>query len=506
MSLLDRGRALTQGQLTTVELAVAAVLLLVLTVMVVTLSPIYVFGFLGVVVGSLVFIARPDIGLLGYFTFRMVADLLWWLPINVGGLSILQVLSGGATALAAIVFFVELRKVERHPAFAPLMVYLAVMALAAIRSGDLRDALEIFAVYTSPFLIMFLVTAVFRTPQDWRKVVGLVSVVGLIPVLESVYEFGSGQMASVSLAGINRLLGGYENLHNHAHMMAVLTMLYGFWYFYLPNGWKRWAAGGAAVAALFCLYMSYVRTPVLGIAVFAVLFPILERRWIYLVLAGVGALGLLAVSETVRERFAELLLVFDTSDVTMDYFRVGSGRMGIWTVSMQQFLKRPVMDLVLGAGLGGHWEMVQAYVDQYRPVRGGTLNPHNDYLTLLYQLGPVSVICYVTMQLLVVYHALKLKRRTKDRFKQVFASYAATLAVLVFPVNMASNSFVERVTPAMLLWTMAGLLYSMVRHENELESGALAPQPAAPPVTRMRPRAPPPSLPRPPRARVEEVP
>lgn len=469
-------RALGTGPLRErlIELGVGGAMLLVLTAMVVRLPPVFVFAAFVGVAGTILFYARPELGLLAYFVVRLLGDLFYWVPFSVGGLSILEVISGGFTALAAGLFYVELRKVERHPAFGALVVYLIVLSVSAIRGGDLRDALEIIATYMSPFLLLFLVTALFRKPDDWRRVMGLFAWVGVIPLTVSAYHYASGQMAVVSLTGLNRLQGGYENLHNHAHMMALLTTIYAFWYFHLTGGWRRWAAlCGAGLAALF-LYLSYVRTPQVGLAIFAVLFPILERRWKYLFLVAVGGVVLVASSETMRARLMDFVLLFNFDDVTLDRNRLGSGRMGIWTISMREFLSQPVMDIVLGAGLGGHWEMVQKYVDQFRSVRGGTLKPHNDYLTLLYQLGPVAVVCYIVLQAKVIQYGLRVRRMTRDPFVRTFGSYAASLATLSFAVNFVSNSFVERVTPAMVLWTMAGLLYAQVHWVAAQQKAAAA--------------------------------
>ncbi len=444
-----------------IELSVGGLLLVVLTAMVVKLSPLYVVGAVLGVAGTVYFFARPELGVLGYFAFRLLADLLWWLPLNLGGLSVLEVLSGGFTALAAVLFYIELRRVERHPVFGALLLYLVVLSLSAIRGGDVRDALEILAKHMSPFLILFLSTALFRRPEDWRKVMGIFAWVGAIPLLVSIYHLGTGQMSSVSLAGLNRLLGGYENLHNHGHMMLLLSAIYTFWFFVLPRGWLRWAALGAAGLAAICLYLSFVRTPLLGLAIFAILFPIFQRRWD--ILAGVLLSGVAVIlsSETLTQRFVDLLLLLDVGNVAVDRSKLGSGRMGIWSVSMEQYFNRPVLDLVLGAGLGGHWEMVQSYVDQFRSSRGGTLGPHNDYLSLLYQLGPISVLCYLAMQASVLVHAWRLRRMTQDPFIRTFSSFAAALSCLVFVTNFVSNSFVERVTPAMVLWTVAGLVFAM---------------------------------------------
>lgn len=473
------------------QLGVGALLLLVLTLGVVKLSPVYVIGALLGLIGTVFFFARPEIGLYVYFGFRILADILWWVPVSFGGFSALEALSGGFTLLAAVLFYLELRRVERHPVFGALLLYILVLTLSAIRASDARDGAEIIARYMSPFLMMFIVTALFRDPQGWRRVMGIFAWVGGIPVLISLYHLATGQMGGVSLAGINRLLGGYENLHNHAHAMLVLAAVYAFWFFEIPRGRLKWLAGAAMSAALLCLYLSYVRTALLGFAVFIFVFALVERRWTLLGSFVLAGSVLLVVSQTMRDRFSDLLLVFDNDPTQIDYARLGSGRMGVWTSSMEHFLKQPVMDLVLGAGLGGHWAMVQDYLDQFRSSRGGTLGPHNDYLALLYQLGPVSVFCYLMMQVEIVLYAVRLRAQTTDRFIRTFTAYATSMSCVVFVTNMISQSFLTHVTAAMVAWVSAGLLFAMVQHvrhqrEPEAKAPSAAPRMARPLPARAR--------------------
>jgi hypothetical protein len=288
----------------TLQIGVGALLLLVLTLGVVKLSPVYVIGGLLALIGTVFFFARPEIGLYAYFAFRILADILWWVPVSFGGFSALEALSGGFTLLAAILYYLELRRVERHPVFGALLLYIFVLTLSAIRASDARDGAEIIARYMSPFLMMFIVTALFRDPQGWRRVMATFAWAGGIPVLISLYHLATGQMGGVSLAGINRLLGGYENLHNHAHAMLVLAAVYAFWFFVLPRGRLKVLAGAAMGAALLCLYLSYVRTALLGFAVFILIFALIERRWTLLGTLVVGGAALLAVSGTLRERFS----------------------------------------------------------------------------------------------------------------------------------------------------------------------------------------------------------
>ena len=470
---VDRGRRMVAGVRRAgpfgsnpIELLVGGVLLVVLTLMVAAMPPLHVIVAVLAIMGTAWFFARPELGIPAYFAFRLLADLLWWIPVTVGGLSVLEVLSGGFTALAAVLFFLELRRVERHPVLMPLMVYLLAMALSAVRSFNLRDALEILARNTSPFLLMFLIAALFPKPRHWRRVLYVFTFVGGIPVIVSLYHLATGQMNEYSLDGINRLVGGYPNLHAHGHMMMLLTALYSFWVAYLRPGKWRTVAAGFAAAAFLCLVLSYTRTALLGLGVFALVFPLMLRRYEVLWLVLFGGMVALAFSGTMQERFQDFILIFDTHNTQIDRLQLGSGRLGIWTVSLREFLRQSPVDLLLGVGLDGHWKMVQPYVDQYRVNREGTLNPHNDYLTLLFQLGPLAVVSYIVIQLSVITHALRLVRTTKDRFVRIFACYAAGLASLVFMTNSVSNSFVERVSPAMFLWSMAGLLFAMYQYER----------------------------------------
>ena len=134
--------------------------------------------------------------------------------------------------------------------------------------------------------------------------------------------------------------------------------------------------------------------------------------------------------------------------------------------------KQSPVDWVLGLGLGGHWLMVQPYLDKYRPVREGTLNPHNDYLGLLYQLGPFSVASYMWMQGLTIVYAWKLHIQSRDPFIQTYGRFMVGLMLISVVTNFMSNSFVERVTPAMILWVCAGLVFSMHRYVMEQAAAA----------------------------------
>lgn len=422
--------------------------------------------------GSLYFFTKPATSLMLIFVARVLVDLLWWLPISVGGLNVLEAFGGAVAALAAVLFYVELRKVERQPGFVPLIVYLAVMGVAVVRTLSVRDAAEIMAKYVSPLLLMFLVSTYMDTDTRRRRFLGLITGAGCISLMVSCYHLATGQRFGYFLQGYYRLMGGYSNLHNHALFLMVLATLLFFWFSVLQRPRDR-----ALVLALLalnglCLYYTFVRTALTGFAVFVMLFFALERRWRLLALAALAGAVLLLFNDSLQDRFRDIVEVFDSN---VDSKRtLGSGRWGIWTTSIQEYLAQPPLDILFGLGLGGQYEMTDAYQDLYRSTKKSeNLDSHNDYLTLLYQLGPIAVVSYVALQIEVIRRGLELSRWGGDRFEGRIGRFAVALCGVVFATNSLSNSFINRITIAWLFWGVVGVLFALHRSEKEAQKLAL---------------------------------
>jgi O-antigen ligase len=133
---------------------------------------------------------------------------------------------------------------------------------------------------------------------------------------------------------------------------------------------------------------------------------------------------------------------------------------------------------VLGRGLGGHYELTDVYADLYRSAKKSEdLDPHNDYLSLLFQLGPIALVSYLSMQVLAARQGLELHRRAKDPFVAGFGRFIVALTAVTSVTNFLSNSFIQRVTVAWLFWGMVGVVYSMRR---ELPDEAPPPRGAPP--------------------------
>lgn len=455
---------------TRTQLALASLLLVVLAGTVLMVPWQLVLAAVVTIPAAVTFLARPREALLVVFVLRVVVDLFHWLPMGGGGLNLLEAFGGGVAALAAVLFYVELRRVERTPGIIALLLYLAVLFVAAARSGQARDAAEILAKYISPLLLMFLVASYMNTERLRTRFLAVITGAGLISLSVSVYHLATGQMQNHFRQGYFRLVGGYANLHNHALFLLVLNSLLFYWVLTLKRPLYRGIAIVLQLLGLLCMYNTYVRTAMTGFAVFVVVFLLLEKRY-ELVGGAVFVGGLLLLTNTsLQDRFSDVIAVFGSGDSLGSKRTLGSGRFGIWTTSFEQFLNQEPADVLLGLGLGGQYEMTDLYANMYRSKeKSENLDSHNDYLSLLYQLGPIALACYISLQITVLRVGWRLHRTARDLFTRRFARYMVAMTCVTFVTNFLSNSFIQRVTVAWLFWGCVGILFACWRSMQQAQ-------------------------------------
>ena len=449
---------------TRTQLALASLILVVLTGTVLMAPWKLVLATTLTIPASVAFFARPREALLVVFVLRVIVDLFHWLPISVGGINILEAFGGGVAALAAVLFYLELRRVERTPGLLALILYLLVLFVAAARSGQARDAAEIMAKYISPLLLMFLVASYMDTERLRERFLGVITAAGVVSLSVSLYHLATGQMQHHFLQGYFRLVGGYSNLHNHALFLLVLNSLLFYWVLSLKRPLHRGLAGVLLLLGLLCMYNTFVRTAMTGFAVFVVVFLLLEKR--YDLVGGALAVGaaLLLTNASLQDRFSDVVAVFGSGDSLGSKRTLGSGRFGIWTTSFAQFLKQEPADVLLGLGLGGQYEMTDLYANMYRSKeKSENLDSHNDYLSMLYQLGPIALACYISLQVTVLRVGFYLHQTGMDLFTRRFARYMVAMTCVTFVTNFLSNSFIQRVTVAWLFWGCVGVLFACWR-------------------------------------------
>ena len=408
------------------------------------------------------FFTRPAVALLTFFAARAIFDLLWWVPGEVMGLNVLELFTGAVTGLGVVLFILEFKRMENHPALPAFLAFCFMMGVASLRNLELRSGLEILARYISPLLIMFLTSAFFTTRAERIRLLKVITGVMVIPIAVSLKNFFGGQASTYQLAGYDRLMGGYQNLHNHALMMMFITTL-GMWWFLNVERQRKWTRLGLVAymaCSVFLLYNTYVRTGMVGLAGFAGVYLWVSGRRSTLVWMAIALAAFVLLTPAMQDRFKDVVYFFeDQSSVEMDKDKLGSGRWGLWTFALTRFLRYPLGDIALGLGLGKHWVITADYYNPYM-AHNETVDTHSDYLTLMLQVGPIAVFAYVAMQFAVVRYGYRLLQIGRDHTARAIGGYIVAYTASAVITTSISNAFIQRTTLGWYYWGIAGIMFA----------------------------------------------
>lgn len=206
--------------------------------------------------------------------------------------------------------------------------------------ANIRDMAKLLV----PMISYTLVKNVMDSGQYRRMLEWMILGFGVTAVLSAALIVTGRGLDYVNYwTDLPRWRGAYVNSHNFGHGMTLLLMLVAV-YAMLGrsqlNGtgtlalqpWKKAWLGGTAVLALYCLYMSQVRSAIVGLIVFALTMGLLLNRR-QLVVAG----GILAVVATLSfPKWAPALLPDVLTgnraavEEELQWSNIGSGRPGYW--------------------------------------------------------------------------------------------------------------------------------------------------------------------------------
>lgn len=424
---------------------VAGGLWLVLAAGVLVLDPVKVFVvFLAMVAGASLLV-RPAEALVGVLALRVLVDLLWWMGDTAVGLNVMELYgafgTGGLFALVVLHF----DEIQNHPALPWVVTFLGLLGFASIRTGGVQGV-EAFAKLGGPMVVLAAVS-LYAYERRWQdRILAGLTLAGLVPVVYSVWCVVTHQNFQ-PFAGAERLVGAYQNPTQHAVTMSFLSCLGVYWVDRL-KGAGRLLAGAYTLAALVCLYYANSRAPELGFAIFAGIYLFRQRRYTLLALGLIGIVALFLTSSMLHARFSKLATeAFSGPTIDDPRGELGSGRWTLWTASMQAFLSRPGYDLVLGAGAA-----------QQRAYYLMT-DPHNDYLSVLYQAGPVAVISLVGIIWGGIRHVWQASAAAIERADRLRGNLLLGLLVSCAVVSFMTNGFISRAAPAWYFFAVAGMAY-----------------------------------------------
>ncbi len=444
-----------------IQMFASVVLLVLLGGIMFMVPPMQVAVTVAAILTSLYFFTRPYLALFSIFVVRALLDLLWWIPGTIMGLNMLQLFSAAVFVLVSTQWFLDLKRMQNHPCFELFLGFMLLIVIAVFRCESIMANLANIVRYTVPFVLFFMVSIHFSERSSRRGLLYVIACIGVVPVVINLYHFSAGQMHQYTLHGYDRLLGGYKNLHNMALMTLFFTTVWILWMGQVKSWVMTLPLIVMSSAAAFTMYMSYIRTSMLGLGVFIFALIGFHRKYRLLGFAGVLGIAGIVSSPEIQDRFSDVWLLFDNESLTLDKREIGSGRWGLWTMSMREYLRMPMWDQILGPGLGQHLVLTLDFVRQFHTRKGFQLDPHNDLLLLLYQIGPFGMGIYLWMQWKVLKVAAEVRiLAAGDKFATHLAAYASAMTVMVFVTNIVNNSFIHRTSPGWYYWCICGLLFA----------------------------------------------
>jgi hypothetical protein len=327
----------------------------------------------------------------------------------------------GLMAMWAVIFVAfGWQQLAEHPLRTPLVAFVGWSALGLAHGGTpeaVRYGLHLWV----PLLWLL---ASERAHSKWPR---LVLIVGLLPIGWSLLALAQGQPGDHVLDGLPRLHGGYRNLYGHAVAMAALAVL-GAWQAQRTEDKRRWRRLGALVGVLACvaLLFTWVRTSWSFVAIGVGALLVFRQHWRALAGWLMGFAALMALSSPL-------------------WGSVGSWRGHIWLESLYAFAAGPWWTWVVGRGLGEHVGLHEG------------LDPHNEYLSILFQLGVVGLVLWMWLMGAAMWVCLQAGRSGR---------LGAALLLAVLLTCAMSDAWLTRATLQWVTFGAVGLAVASSRQSR----------------------------------------
>ena len=147
---------------------------------------------------------------------------------------------------------------------------------------------------------------------------------------------------------------------------------------------------------------------------------------------------------------------------------LGSGRYGIWSGSWEEFQKHPILLRIMGLGYNGHVALTSATFLAFDKMSGQNYDPHNDFLFLLYNFGPIGMLAYVGMALQAIRVAVKIAWNGISKEHRDVGAICAAIMIGLLINNTMSNGTVKRVTVGWYFWAFGGIAFGTLKSYKTL--------------------------------------
>lgn len=432
------------------QLAVAIAAGLALAILIVRQPiPFVLVALVGAAYG-LVFLGRPDIGLMIVLLVRTSTDLSlrFMGTMAVGGFRIAGLLNTGLVLVVIVAggLFVLKRSLPiiNLPGGKLLVLMLLIGAVGVWRSNSMLVALDGWLPVVALLIVYSLAAALFRSPQRMRLVIDAFAVSFVVPALFGFYQIVSG-------TGGRALMGiGQRFPSTFVHPAAFGNYLVMMLSVFLPQvlsqtGLRRLVAVIIVLASVPLLVGTYARAAWVGALIVLLTVSVRRSRALLVLVAVLGVMSLVLVP-SIPARLTDPL----------------SGslawRVGLWRDTVDQWVAATAAEgsavgtaLARFTGLAPGDLRVLTLRARERPWEA-----HNDYLRILAEYGLLGLSLYIALFVVLARLAFRVSRESSDKTYTgvALALQALTLAI---PIMSLTDNIFTATVHQIYFYTLAGM-------------------------------------------------
>jgi O-antigen ligase len=430
----------------------------------------------------LVFLQRPDLGLLAVLVIRSFSD-KFVRGEGVRGAALGSRLTGSPNVglILTLVFggtlYVLVRRLQflRNPGAMPLLFLLLIGTIRLLLwgytpfPGAFSDALRPQALFAgidrwlavwSALVVYALAAALFREPKRMQRVIDVMAVAFIPPAVYGIYEQVTGNTMYEELEKIYRVGGTFSHPNSFSFFLVLMFGVF-LCQAVTQKGWRRLAGWSIVLTAGALLSLTLTRSAFAGVLIIVLIVGMLRQRAL-LFLLPVAVVVALALVPSIGARMAAPL------DPTSGSF---ADRLGIWESAYNSWLSLTVDDQSSVATLMNR--LVGMGPASFILFSG--VVAHNDYLSVFFEYGILGLIAFLGMSAALIGMALRAWRQTTDPVMAPVALGFFAVAVAFQMIYFFDNLFANTANQ-LYFWTLAGLTAAIGQVTVRAE------EPASPPL------------------------
>lgn len=279
--------------------------------------------------------------------------------------------------------------------------------------------------------------------NELSRIIKFFIVIGLGMIMISAYQ--------VFVQGFARPVGLFYDWNENGSFMVVGLLLLSV-LFVFARKYHTHLVGAGIALLVYAIGLSQSRGAMLSLAIALILFFLLlvrnlkyrHRFVFFLIWAALGfalenmttllaALGFQFDSMTPHSSVGRLIDTIQSGDVS-------STRFSLWKSALEQYLQKPYLGYGVGALWGG-FAISRFHLDPVPPH-----SPHNDYLQLLVELGPMGLFLFLLFVFLLFrsYKTIQYTELGENKSQNTIAVWLALVAIfvhIIFNFHFYSVSF-----------------------------------------------------------------